>query len=216
MSSFPASPTPPRQRESRRGRGIRSALSLRADARGVQAKPGASRPTANAGQRTAPPDWAPLPAALIRVPYREWKGPRPRVVSLSAALIVLGGIITLVGGIAATRTPVPELSSTAAQLERLGVDVTRYAAVFQGLALATALVVFGLYLLFAFLIREGRNWARIGGTVLVGPALVAALVHGEVAQVFATAAAAAGLALLYRRDCNRYFRPPHSRYRGGG
>ena len=164
----------------------------------------------------APPDWAPLPAALIRIPYREWKGPRPRVVTLSAALIVLGGVITLIGGVAATRAPVSELSATAAQLERFGIDVTRYTAVFQGVALATALVVFGLYLLFAFLIREGRNWARIGGTVLVGPALVAALVHGEVAQVYATAAAAAGLALLYRRDSNRYFRPRTPRYRGGG
>ena len=138
------------------------------------------------------------------------------MVRLSAALIVLGGVITLIGGVAATRAPVSELSATAAQLETFGVDVSRYAAVFQGLALATALVVFGLYLLFAYLIREGRNWARIGGTVLVGPALVAALVHGEVAQVYAAAAAAAGLALLYRRDCNRYFRPRTPRYRGGG
>ncbi|WAP52387.1 hypothetical protein OL239_03670 [Arthrobacter sp. ATA002] len=89
-----------------------------------------------------------------------------------------------------------------------------YAAALQVAALASAVVVFGIYLLVAVLIREGRNWARIGGSVLATAGLAEAAAAGAAPQAAALLVAAAGLALLYRRDCNRYFRPRRSQYLG--
>lgn len=173
--------------------------------------------------RTAPPagltvpempSAVPAPAVPARIPYSEWKGPRPRAVRLAFALILLAGFISLVNGVEASRAPVTELPPLVVQLGQLGVDTREFAAALQFVTLATALVVFGLYLLFASMIREGRNWARIGGSVLAGAALVWAVLNAPVPQTAALLVAAVGLALLYRRDCARYFRPRRSQYLG--
>ncbi|MCC9195595.1 hypothetical protein QNO08_14935 [Arthrobacter sp. zg-Y820] len=160
----------------------------------------------------APPAATPRPAVPARIPYREWKGRRPRAVGLSFAAIVMAGIISLGGGIAASRAPVTEPPAYAGLLEIFGVDAAEYVTTIQTVTLATALVVFGLYLLVAVLIREGRNWARIGASVLAPMALVATMQAAAVLQVFAVLVAIAGLSLLYLDECNRYFRPRRSRY----
>lgn len=160
------------------------------------------------------PSSVPAPALPARIPYSEWKGPRPKAVRLAFGLIMLAGFITLISGVAASRTPIAELPPSAALLGELGVDTGRYAAALQIVTFATALVVFGLYLLFAFMIREGRNWARVGGSILVAGALVAAVLNAAAPQLTALLVAAAGLALLYRQDCARYFRPRRSQYLG--
>lgn len=162
-----------------------------------------------------PPAATPRPAVPARIPYREWKGPRPRAVGLGFVTILLAGVISLTGGIAASRAPVTGPPVYAALLERVGVDAAEFAAAVQGVTLATALVVFGLYLLIAVLIREGRNWARIGASVLAGAALAATMQADAVLQVLAVLVAIAGLALLYLDKCNTYFRPRRSRYLSG-
>lgn len=159
-----------------------------------------------------PPAADPPPALPARIPYSEWKGPRPRSVGLAFALIVIAGSISLSGGIAASRRPVTELPSNVAELGRLGVDTAEYAAAMQVVTLAAALVVFGIYLLIAVLIREGRNWARIGASVLAAAGLAAAVDAGPGPQMIAVLMAAVGLGLLYRSDCRRYFRPRRSQY----
>lgn len=159
-----------------------------------------------------PPAAVPPPALPARIPYSEWKGPRPRTVGLAFALIVIAGMISLSGGIAASRSTVTELPSNIAELGRLGVNTGEYAAAMQVVTLAAALVVFGIYLLIAVLIREGRNWARIGGSVLAAAGLAAAVAAGSAPQVGAVLVAAVGLGMLYRRDCRRYFRPRRSQY----
>lgn len=162
------------------------------------------------------PSATPAPALPARIPYSEWKGPRPNAVRLAFALIMLAGFITLLSGAAgaANRAPITELPPSAALLGELGVDTRHYAAVVQVVTFAAVLVVFGLYLLFAFMIREGRNWARIGGSVLVAAAVVAAVLNAATPQIIALLVAAGGLALLYRQDCARYFRPRRSQYLG--
>ncbi|MBO0897461.1 hypothetical protein [Arthrobacter sunyaminii] len=160
------------------------------------------------------PSAVPAPALPARIPYSEWKGPRPRAVRVAYALIMLAGCISLISGVQASRAPVTEMPPLVVQLGELGVDTGEYAAVLQFVTLAATLVVFGLYLLFASMIREGRNWARIGGSVLVASALVWAVLNAVVPQTVALLVAALGLALLYRRDCARYFRPRRSQYLG--
>ena len=159
-----------------------------------------------------PPAVDPSPAVPARIPYSEWKGPRPRAVSLAFALIVVAGIISLGGGIAASRSPVTELPSNIAELEMLGVDAAEYAAAMRVATIAAAIVVFGIYLLVAVLIREGRNWARIGGSVLAAATLTEAVAAGSDVQMVAVLVAAVGLVMLYRSDCRRYFRPRRSQY----
>ncbi|WP_461169444.1 hypothetical protein [Arthrobacter sp. Z1-15] len=159
-----------------------------------------------------PPAAAPAPAVPARIPYSEWKGPRPRIVGFAFVLILAAGVISLWGGVRASRSPVTELPSNAAQLEKLGVDAGEYAAALQVVTLASSIVVFGIYLLVAVLVREGRNWARIGGSVLAAAGLAGAAAAGSVFQALAVLAAAGGLGLLYRGDCSRYFRPRRSQY----
>jgi hypothetical protein len=221
MSSLPASPNPQKPRVLDLGRKARGVLGARVPAAHRRADrpapPTAGPPTATAlpaGELVIPkpPAAAPPPALPARIPFSEWKGPRPRAVSLAFALIVVGGIISLSGGIATSRSPVTELPPNIAELEMLGVDAGEYAAAMQVVALAAALVVFGIYLLLAVLIREGRNWARIGGSVLAAAALTKAVAAGSGVQVAALLVAAAGLGMLYRSDCRRYFRPRRSQY----
>lgn len=160
----------------------------------------------------AAPTTIPSPPLPARIPYSEWKGPRPRAVRLGFTLIMLAGLISLFGGVKASRIPVTELPPIAAPLERVGVNAGDYTAVMQAALLAASLVAFGLYVLFACMIREGRNWARIGGSLLAAAALVVALKSGSETQVVAVLVAGGGLALMYRQDCARYFRPRRSQY----
>lgn len=233
MSSLPASPNPQKTRVSTLGTKVRTLVTARI--RTVRSGPGesgsepvsAARPTEKHPAPPTPrhrelagvvvpdmPSAVPAPALPARIPYSEWKGPRPRAVRVSYALIMLAGCISLISGVQASRAPVTELPPLVVQLGELGVDTGEFAAVLQFVTLAATLVVFGLYLLFASMIREGRNWARIGGSVLVASALVWAVLNAVVPQTVALLVAALGLALLYRRDCARYFRPRRSQYLG--
>ena len=235
MSSLPASPNPQKARVSSLGTKIRSLATARIrTARSGPKAPGDEPAAALPSPQRPPAAALPAPkhrqlagvvvpnmpsavpgAALpARIPYSEWKGRRPRAVRLAFTLILLAGFISLISGVQAGRAPITELPPLVVQLGELGVDTGEYRAALQFITLAASLVVFGLYLLFACMIREGRNWARIGGSVLVAAALVAAFLNAAVPQMVALLVAAAGLALLYRRDCARYFRPRRSQYLG--
>lgn len=225
MSSLPASPNPPKRRVFGLSRTARGALGTRLPAAYRRAAAPASTtpapaapapPAARTGTRSIPepPAAVPAPAVPARIPYSEWKGPRPTSVGAAFVLIVAAGVTSLCGGILASRSPVTELPSNAAQLEKLGVDAGEFTAALQVITVAAAIVVFGIYLLVAVLIREGRNWARIGGSVLAAAGLAAAVAAGSAVQGFAVLVAAGGLGLLYRGDCSRYFRPRRSQYLG--
>ena len=153
---------------------------------------------------------------LARIPYREWKGRRPRLVSLGAALVFLAGITSLVGGLNTAFAPPAELPPLLAWLETLGVNGADLAASVQAVTLASTVVLFGIYVLMSSLVREGRNWARIAGVVLSTVALTAALLQGSSSQTLASLVAAAGFGLTFRHECSRYFKPRMSQYLGQG
>lgn len=231
MSSLPASPNPQKPRLFTLGRRVGGALLPRLRSAGIRPEDGpgqqaaAASPARHAADPPPPavqaslavpavPASLPGPALPARIPYSEWKGPRPRAVRLGFTVIILAGFISLAGGVAASRRTVTELPAGIAQLGQLGLSVREYAAAVQIVTLATSLVVFGLYVLFACMIREGRNWARIGGSLLAGAALVLALRTGTEPQTWAALVAVAGLVPLYGRQCARYFRPRRSQYLG--
>ncbi|WP_410641121.1 hypothetical protein [Amycolatopsis sp. lyj-346] len=88
---------------------------------------------------------------------------------------------------------------TEAQLDQ-AVNVTMITAV------VIAVIIAGLYLLFAFKLRAGRNWARIVLTVLAALQLLSVLTgQSTIGSYVAVLAAVVGVVLSYTGPSNAYF-----------
>ncbi|MEU0797459.1 hypothetical protein ABZ342_45975 [Amycolatopsis sp. NPDC005961] len=73
-------------------------------------------------------------------------------------------------------------------------------------AVVIAVVIAALYLLFAFKLRAGRNWARIVLTVLTALQLISLLVgQSTIVAYFGVLAAAVGVVLSFMAPSNAYF-----------
>ena len=94
------------------------------------------------------------------------KGRAPREVIISFWLIIAAGVFSLLNNVI-TSADVDSLLTAAQRrdLEAQGLSVDDFRTVFAILLVAVSLVGLGLYLLVAFFVRKGRNWARILGTV---------------------------------------------------
>lgn len=84
------------------------------------------------------------------------KGPAPKNVEIAFWLIIAAGVLSFISSI---------VSSGEGQLSGL-------ASGFGVLTIVTAAVGAGIYVLLAFFIRKGQNWARITATVLAALSLV--------------------------------------------
>ncbi|MEQ0558127.1 hypothetical protein ABJI51_03505 [Amycolatopsis sp. NEAU-NG30] len=74
------------------------------------------------------------------------------------------------------------------------------------IAVVIAVIIAALYLLFAFKLRAGRNWARIVLTVLTALQLLSVLVgQSTVVQYIAVLAALVGVVLSFTGPSNAYF-----------
>ena len=88
---------------------------------------------------------------------------------------------------------------TDAQIDQ-AVNVTMITAV------VIAVVIAGLYLLFAFKLRAGRNWARIVLTVLAALQLLSVLTgQSTIGGYLAVLAAVVGVVLSFTGPSNAYF-----------
>ncbi len=88
---------------------------------------------------------------------------------------------------------------TDAQIDQ-AVNVTMITAV------VIAVVIAALYLLFAFKLRAGRNWARIVLTVLTGLQLLSVLLgQSTIGGYLAVLAAVVGVVLSFTGPSNAYF-----------
>ncbi|GAA3684029.1 hypothetical protein GCM10022267_83580 [Lentzea roselyniae] len=75
-----------------------------------------------------------------------------------------------------------------------------------------ALVLAGLFVLFAFKARAGRNWARIILTILTVLGVLALAIGGfSVAGVVSTVMTVVAAVLLFLPASNQYFAAPHTR-----
>ena len=98
-----------------------------------------------------------------------------------------------------------------------GMTEETFRSVFVTTGVILSLLVLLVYVLIAFLIRKGKNWARILGTVfaaLSAVGLLLSLVTGaafsspaELLSLLASLAGIAGIVMLYRPQAQPYFQP---------
>jgi hypothetical protein len=129
----------------------------------------------------------------------------------NAALGLIGFLVTISVGRDATREQI------VTQLRERGETFTESQVdglVTAGLVLAgvIAAVFFGLYLLFAFKMRAGRNWARITLAVLGGITLVLGLVGlasgnaiNTIMTVLQLALIGGAIYFMYTKEASAYF-----------
>jgi hypothetical protein len=118
----------------------------------------------------------------------------------TVVLTLVGGIVTLTNSSAALATL--KANNTAglsdAQLQSLATTTLAVAAV-------VSVIFAGLYLLFAFKARAGRNWARIVLTVLAVLRLLSLAFGPDLFTVITVVGAVVATVLLFLPASNQYF-----------
>ncbi|MCC9195596.1 hypothetical protein QNO08_14930 [Arthrobacter sp. zg-Y820] len=149
------------------------------------------------------------------------KGAPPREVMTGFWLILAAGILTLIYMIASSLSiSAADIFSTVSPEDRqmfedagMTEETVRSFAATTGIVMS--LIVLGIYVLIAFLIRSGKNWARIIGTVFAALSVVGvllSLVTGlafsspiELISLLGSLAGIAGIVMLYRPQAQPYF-----------
>ncbi len=170
------------------------------------AKPPAQpRPAAKTPPR---PDRSPSPPAAVqpppRISDRRTRRRAPFAVNASALLILAAGVLHLTASLQAALDPLRPVPQAAGQLQELGVPVDMVLSVARAADVAVAVVAFGIYLLLASLIRDGRNWARAGVCVLVAAGLFFGFRDSTFPHVAAALITALGAGLLFTPSGTRY------------
>ncbi len=136
--------------------------------------------------------------------------PRPRTIEGAFWAFIVAPVIGLIGGllILGNRDKIATTlrdanrqrggTLTDAQIDQT-VNVTMITAV------VIAVLIAALYLLFAFKLRAGRNWARIVLTVLAGLQLISVLTgESTIGSYLAVLAAVVGVVLSFTGPSNAY------------
>ena len=134
----------------------------------------------------------------------------PVPVIVTAYILIAGaGVVNLTATLTAVaRMPFNDaLPPYLALLERYGFNGPLYAKIIAAVDVAYAVVVFGIALLFATLIREKRRWARVAAAVLAAAALFYGINLGTEWQLTSAVLAAAGTALSFTKGAAPWFRP---------
>lgn len=143
------------------------------------------------------------------------KGPAPREVVLGFWLIIAAGVLSLINNLV-TSFRLPDVL-TASQMDALrdaNVDVQDAGGFVVWFSVVLSIIGLGLYVLIAWFILKGHNWARILGTVFAAFSAVGLLVSLPVyvmsplgwLSLLSSLAGIAGIVMLYLRPSNPYFR----------
>lgn len=143
------------------------------------------------------------------------KGPAPREVVLGFWLIIAAGVLSLINNLV-TSFRLPDVL-TASQMDALrdaNVDVQDAGGFVVWFSVVLSIIGLGLYVLIAWFILKGHNWARILGTVFAAFSAVGLLVSLSVyvmsplgwLSLLSSLAGIAGIVMLYLRPSNPYFR----------
>ncbi|MFI9387995.1 hypothetical protein [Kutzneria sp. NPDC052558] len=155
-------------------------------------------------QPSYPPPAPPLHEGELRG-AQNLPAPQPVQISfwLWVATVVLG-IVSAVVGFAQRDTLLATLR--AANTQQLSEDALQtVATVSLAFAAVIAVVFAGLYLLFAFKARAGRNWARIVLTVLTALRVVFLATGFSVLNLLTVLAAVAATVLLFLPEANQFY-----------
>lgn len=150
------------------------------------------------------------------------KGPAPREVLTGFWLILAAGVLTviyLISAFLSSQDLITLESLTADEREMLaasGMTEETFSGIFVSTGIILSLIIFALYLLVAFPVRRGKNWARILGTVFAAFSafgVLASLITGlafssplELLSLVASLAGIAGMVMLYLAPSQPYFR----------
>jgi hypothetical protein len=141
------------------------------------------------------------------------KPPRPREVTMAFGLILGAAVVFLLDIFKTAANPLADMPpEMGEQLRAEGMNPAELAGMLSGVIVVFGILFAGLYLLIALMIRKGKNWARITGTVLAALSLLQ-LANGPLAVVYVLLGAA-GIVLCYLKPSNEYFRP-HTMGQGG-
>ncbi|MBF4994086.1 hypothetical protein ITX31_08175 [Arthrobacter gandavensis] len=143
------------------------------------------------------------------------KGPAPREVVIGFWLIISAGVLSLINNLV-TSFRLPDVLTTS-QIDALrdaNVDVQDAGGFIVWFSVVMSIIGLGLYVLVAWFILKGHNWARILGTVFAAFSAVGLLVSLPVyvtsvlgwLSLLSSLAGIAGIVMLYLRPSNPYFR----------
>ncbi|RAS67305.1 hypothetical protein C8D87_103644 [Lentzea atacamensis] len=139
----------------------------------------------------------------------EPSGTAPREVQLSFWLWIVGAALSVIGALFAftQRDRLLEEARNrpdAGGLSEAELDTLVTIGLVVGVVIA--LLFAGLYVLFAFKARAGRNWARIVLAVLTALGVLALVIGGiSIAAVLSTVVAIVAVVLLFLPASNQYF-----------
>lgn len=169
------------------------------------AKQAQPKPSAKTPPR---PDRSPAPVATVqhapRISDRKTRRRAPLAVNTAVLLVLAAGVLHLVVSLRAAVAPDRPVPPAALQLQELGVPVDMVLSVARYADAAIAVVAFGICLLLASLVRDGRKWARAGVCVLVAAGLFFGFRDGSFAHVAAALVTALGAGLLFLPASSRF------------
>lgn len=134
----------------------------------------------------------------------QQKGPAPKRVNTAYWLIIAAGAVNLLAAVLMSLNPLASITpDQLTTLEDSGVDPSSLTDLFSSVVIVFAVISLALYVLIAVMIRRGKNWARITGTVF------AALSIFSIASGFLAAISVllgiTGIVLCYLKPSNEYF-----------
>jgi len=134
--------------------------------------------------------------------------PAPKEVRISFWIWIAGAVLSAVGGLLALtqRDEVARVlrgTPQFADAPQAELDAAVAASVL--FSIVFGLVIAGLYVLFAFKVRAGRNWARVTLTVLTALGLLSLLLGASVSGLLTSLLSVIAVALLYTRNSRAYF-----------
>ncbi len=142
------------------------------------------------------------------------KGPAPREVVIGFWLIIAAGVLSLINNLV-TSFRLPDVL-TVSQMDSLrdaNVDIQDAGGFVVWFSVVLSIIGLGLYVLIAWFILKGHNWARIVGTVFAAFSVIGLLVSLPVyvtsllgwLSILSSLAGIAGIVMLYLRPSIPYF-----------
>ncbi|WP_051476897.1 hypothetical protein [Arthrobacter sp. Br18] len=139
------------------------------------------------------------------------KGPAPQKVNTAYWLIIAAGVVNLLSAVFLSLNPLASVPpDQLVDLESSGVDPASLTGLISTLVIVFSLISLALYVLIAVMIRRGRNWARITGTVFAVLSIFS-IASGFLAAI-SVLLGVAGIVLCYLKPSNEYFAPHPQRY----
>jgi hypothetical protein len=133
----------------------------------------------------------------------------PKEVVTAFWLILAAGALYLIAAILGAINPAAQLPP--GQMDQLmelsggAMDREAFLAMYGTSVLITGIIVTGLYVLMAFMVKKGKNWARITATVFAVLSLVG-IFSGPLPALYVLLGVAA-VVMLWLKPSNAYFKP---------